>query len=400
MKAAKHIHKTIPRFTKPRFFFIYEQLLYMEINDIEPPKKSKDKKIKTKVFTIKEPYVSYWPNIIHAFKQTDHRFNSEYNNASILMSNYIQLHIKRNVIPKLYQCSSQLKRSIDYIIRIHLKLCWYEMEHKHLPNYKSKDSIAYADEEEEELKRKNNIVNLFIGDFDLKKFLENEQKIQMKKGEYCNTFIFSNHNNEQNNNTKKKKQFVFGKLLSPQKRNKRHNNKQSRYMQTHSHLYCTTSRYHQSIQTNRTISILNKKKNKSNQNNLINKQIVQKEKKDTSKERFEMVVPQKRYYHSHKNSEEIHCLYTTRTHKRTLRPLLTSCNSNSNNNYYDNTKCKTQNKDNDYIKGKGNVIVFPKIEHTGSVTVRNAKSNRVILPYKVKNILDNDNYISKKDLYY
>jgi hypothetical protein len=274
------------------------------------------------------------------------------------------------------------------------------MEHKHLPNYTSKDSIAYADEEEEELKRKNNIVNLFIGDFDLKKFLENEQKIQMKKGEYCNTFIFSNHNNnEQNNNTKKKKQFVFGKLLSPQKRNKRHNNKQSRYMQTYSHLYCTTSRYHQSIQSNTTISILNKKKNKSNQNNLINKQTVQKEKKDTSKEKFEMVVPQKRYYHSHKNSEEIHCLYTTRTHKRTLCPLLTSCNSN--NNYYDSTKCKTQNKDNDNnIKSKRNVIVFPKIENTGSVTVRNAKSNRVILPYRVKNILDNDNYISKKDLYY
>ena len=399
MKAAKLIHKAIPRFTKSRFLFIYEQLLYMEINDTEPPKQSKDKKIKKKVFTIKEPYVSYWPNIIHSFREIDYRFNSEYSNASTLMSSYIQLHIKRNVIPKLYQCASQLKRSIDYILRIHLKLCWYEMEHKHLPNYDSKDSIAYADEEAEELKRKNNIVNLFIGDFDLKKFLENEQKIQMKKGEYCNTFIFSNHNSTETK--RKKKPFVFGKLLSPQKHNKRQN-KQSRYMQTYSHLYGTTSRYYQTIQSNNTMSILNKKKNKSKQNKLkeaLSRQTLRNEsERQKSKKRLEIVVPHIRYYHSHKNSEEIHCLYTTRSQKRQLHPLLTNCNSNSNSNC--NFKCKTQNKDNDTIHNRRKVIVFPKIENSGNCSVRNVKYNRVILPYTVNNLLDSDNFISKKDLYY
>ena len=48
MKAAEFIHKKLPRFTKPRFYYIYEQLLYMTISEMEKPKKPK--KIKKKVY--------------------------------------------------------------------------------------------------------------------------------------------------------------------------------------------------------------------------------------------------------------------------------------------------------------------------------------------------------------
>ena len=414
MKAAEFIHKKLPRFTKPRFYYIYEQLLYTTISEMEKSKKTK--KIKKKVFTMKEPYISYWPNIIQAFKSKDNRFNNSHYNTSILMTSYIKLYIKRNIIPKLFPISFHLKRSIEYIVRIHLKLCKHEMEHKHLPHYDSKDTIAYADEEEAELKRKNNIINLFIGDFDLKKFLENEQKIKMKKGEYCNTFIFANHNKE---TPQKKKIITLGKLFSPQKHKKLLHKQQQ---QQQPHLYCNTNRnkIHSNSNTikqlryytintsghHRNQSKVSKKcyynNSSTNNNNKDNSNYVVNSKENVSNE-FETIVPNRKNYHSHQCSEEIQHHYKINSNSKKLKPLLSNSNSNCYNKNNYSARPQTQRG---VLYRKGSVydrkkqLLFPKVDSLGNCTLKDYNYNSVVSPYKTKRILKTENFFSKKDLYY
>ena len=330
------------------------------------------------------------------------------------MTSYIKLYIKRNIIPKLFPISFHLKRSIEYIVRIHLKLCKHEMEHKHLPHYDSKDTIAYADEEEAELKRKNNIINLFIGDFDLKKFLENEQKIKMKKGEYCNTFIFANHNKE---TPQKKKIITLGKLFSPQKHKKLLHKQQQ---QQQPHLYCNTNRnkIHSNSNTikqlryytintsghHRNQSKVSKKcyYNNSSSNNKDNSNYVVSSKENVSNE-FETIVPNRKNYHSHQCSEEIQHHYKINSNSKKLKPLLSNSNSNCYNKNNYSARPQTQRG---VLYRKGSVydrkkqLLFPKVDSLGNCTLKDYNYNSVVSPYKTKRILKTENFFSKKDLYY
>ena len=76
---------------------------------------------------------------------------------------------------------------------------------KHEKKEKDKEKEKESDEElkfDEDID-KNKIINLFIGKFDINKFLKNQQKIELKKGGFVNAFIFKNikqDDNSENNN--------------------------------------------------------------------------------------------------------------------------------------------------------------------------------------------------------
>ena len=73
------------------------------------------------------------------------------------------------------------------------------MKKKEKEKEKESDEELKFDEDED----KNKIINLFIGKFDINKFLKNQQKIELKKGGFVNAFIFKNikqDDNSENNN--------------------------------------------------------------------------------------------------------------------------------------------------------------------------------------------------------
>ena len=90
------------------------------------------------------------------------------------------------------------------------------------------DELLKFEEDED----KNKIINLFIGKFDINKFLKNQQKIELKKGGFVNAFIFKNikqDDNSENNNiihfNTPIKQKIHNKIDSIKKKDKHSKNK-------------------------------------------------------------------------------------------------------------------------------------------------------------------------------
>ena len=93
---------------------------------------------------------------------------------------------------------------------------------------KESDELLKFEEDED----KNKIINLFIGKFDINKFLKNQQKIELKKGGFVNAFIFKNikqDDNSENNNiihfNTPIKQKIHNKIDSIKKKDKHSKNK-------------------------------------------------------------------------------------------------------------------------------------------------------------------------------
>ena len=192
-----YIYSKIPKFTKEPFFFLYKQLLYELTDQLLCARRNKIKSLSkpNSPFTIipSNPTVS-WESIAYSLHQHDTYYNTSHSCLSVA---YIKHYIIKKILPKILSVSNDIKRSWDYVIRIHLRACKYEIEKlKTKRNNNNNNNTIHREtvpdfDDEDNSKKKKNIVHLFVGNFDLKKFFDNEQLIKTKESEFCKTFIFS-----------------------------------------------------------------------------------------------------------------------------------------------------------------------------------------------------------------
>lgn len=215
MKPSEIIYKKVPKFTNEHYLYLYELIL----RDLVEESQKKKKIERRDIFIVKcqsKKRNNYWLNISKAVTENDTHYSTISQKVSVLMVDYLRLKIKNNIVPKIITLSNQIGRSIDYVIRIHMHINRYEIANKNeRKSIHSPLKLPDFENEYEDNKKKSSIVNLFIGNFDLKKFLEHGQKIRMRKTEFCNTFIFANENKVK----KKKGDSIQGrKLFSPIKK--------------------------------------------------------------------------------------------------------------------------------------------------------------------------------------
>ena len=207
MKIKNFILKNVPLFTNKKYYNLFYDILYNfdEINKID----IKEKNIKNKNLIFDEK--NYTNDDNYNINSTTKKFweklfNSINNIQNFKGKNYKELEIcyikklAKIYYYKLLELSHQKesKKNLQYIISIYLELCKskikyneYHKKNKRFSSFKfDKNSILFHDDDD--IPDKKKIVNLFIGKFDVNKFLDKEQIIEFKKGEFVNAFIFTN----------------------------------------------------------------------------------------------------------------------------------------------------------------------------------------------------------------
>jgi hypothetical protein len=207
MKIKNFILKKVPLFTNKKYYDLFYNILYNfdEINKID----IKEKNIKNKdlIFDEKNYKIEENYNIKTITKKIWEKFfNSIHNIQNFKGKFYKELEIcyikklAKIYYNKLLELSHQKesKKNLQYIISIYLELCKskikyndYNKKKKRFSSFQfDKNSILFKDDDD--IPDKKKIVNLFIGKFDVNKFLDKEQIIEFKKGEFVNAFIFTN----------------------------------------------------------------------------------------------------------------------------------------------------------------------------------------------------------------
>lgn len=207
MKIKNFILKNVPLFTNKKYYDLFYNILYNfdEINKIDIKEKNiknKDLIFDEKNYNIEENY-----NIKTITKKIWEKFfNSIHNIQNFKGKFYKELEIcyikklAKIYYNKLLELSHQKesKKNLQYIISIYLELCKSKIKYNDYNKKKirfssfqfDKNSILFKDDDD--IPDKKKIVNLFIGKFDVNKFLDKEQIIEFKKGEFVNAFIFTN----------------------------------------------------------------------------------------------------------------------------------------------------------------------------------------------------------------
>ena len=93
----------------------------------------------------------------------------------------------------------EYKKPLSVLIELYIRNCQKELKNsKYEPNILKRGRKKQNEEEEEDDERES--INLFIGKFDYKKFLEQLQVVKMKKTGYVHAFIFQDpyHNTYEN----------------------------------------------------------------------------------------------------------------------------------------------------------------------------------------------------------
>lgn len=204
MKPNEIIYKKIPKFTNENYLYLYELILRDEINELQTRRTVKIRKDLFIYSANSKKIKNYWNQIIKSMNEIDNKYSTISQKVSTLMTKYLKYKIKSSIIPKIVNVSTQILRSVDYVTRVHLLICRFEIKNiKENHGKKNGDTPLNLPDFAAEIDpqgKKTSIVNLFVGNFDMKKFLEHNQLIRMRKSEFVNTFIFTN-----NNNKKKKK---------------------------------------------------------------------------------------------------------------------------------------------------------------------------------------------------
>ena len=222
MNITQAVQKKIPKFTKEQYYDLFEEILRDELftkNHQNSKELSGDIfKMKSKKHQIKNS----WAKITNACLKLDVKYSTENKPLSILHVKYLQNKCKE-IIPKIVYISSKYNRSIEYVLRVYFDICSYEIKKKK-PKYsikkrnvKSLDGVGLSkrasisskvkntnEKEEEDLEenKENQTLTLFFGNFDMRSFLEHNQKVYMKKGENLNTFFFVSQGNTSSQNDK------------------------------------------------------------------------------------------------------------------------------------------------------------------------------------------------------
>ena len=160
-----------------------------------------------------------------------------YKNYTFSLLEYLYLKNKAKLYyNKLNLIGKEVKKKTDFLIDYYIKLCKIELKEikqvkrkKLIPkktmnklSFKSKIFGFHIDKKEKKEKEKDefdneedeeevnieveeertDVINLYIGKFDLKKILQKTQTLKIKKGEFVNAFIFKDSELKSQNNGK------------------------------------------------------------------------------------------------------------------------------------------------------------------------------------------------------
>ena len=209
---------------------------------IEENKEIKEKIFKFNIEKENKNKFFYYQKIL----KTMHQIKT-YKNYTFSLLEYLYLKNKAKLYyNKLNLIGKEVKKKTDFLIDYYIKLCKLELKEikldkkiKVIPkktinkfSFKSKifgfhidkkenkeDEKKEFDEEEEEEEvnieveeERTDMINLYIGKFDLKKILQKTQTLKIKKGEFVNAFIFKDSELKSENNNK------VVKFISPKKK--------------------------------------------------------------------------------------------------------------------------------------------------------------------------------------
>ena len=213
LKPSDYIYFKIPKYLKEQFLPLYERLLYdtteQFLNTTYTSNKDSNVHLHSSTyFKINiNDLSSAWNTFAQLAIHNDSYYSSRNKTYTKLSVCYLKHYIIKKVLPKVIVTSNHLQRSWEFVVRIHIKICKFDIQRMKLNKgvyVKEKRELLPDFEEEGESANKKSVVHLFIGNFNLKKFFDNEQNIKLKETEFCKTFIFSDHDS-----TKKKKKKVF-----------------------------------------------------------------------------------------------------------------------------------------------------------------------------------------------
>ena len=160
-----------------------------------------------------------------------------YKNYTFSLLEYLYLKNKAKLYyNKLNLIGKEVKKKTDFLIDYYIKLCKIELKeikqvkrkklipkktmnklsfkskifgfHIDKKEKKEKENNEFDDEEDEEEvnieveEERTDVINLYIGKFDLKKILQKTQTLKIKKGEFVNAFIFKDSELKSQNNGK------------------------------------------------------------------------------------------------------------------------------------------------------------------------------------------------------
>ena len=203
MKLIELIKQKIPLFTKIKYFDIFSNILTNIKTILKNEKKSQKKLIfGDEIFEIEKT------NVTNSIQEKCKKYIQQLEN-SILKNLYykgIKLseieflylkHLSINYKRKIDLISIQRKENKDYILNLYLHLCKKMI----ILNNNLQNSELYFNKNNSILKNKPiNIpqeqeeknINIYVGKFNMKKFLNHEQIIHLQKGEFVNAYIFKN----------------------------------------------------------------------------------------------------------------------------------------------------------------------------------------------------------------
>lgn len=237
MNITQIIQKKFPKFTKEKYSDLFEEIIRAALNPVSDQKVESITCDILSVKSKKKKKQSFWFDILTSSFRSDNIYSTESKKIPQLIISYLKLKAKE-IVPKLVSLSVKYNRSNEYVLRCYLDVCRYEINKKKVsylikkrknpsvndvPSKLTKNENGLEIEDEEG--KENKTLNLFIGSFDMRSFLEHNQSIYMKKSENCNTFFFVNNNKEDFQNTKNQGSFSKRKYSTDNRKEKIANTK-------------------------------------------------------------------------------------------------------------------------------------------------------------------------------
>ncbi len=397
-------------FLKVKYSNLFFDLLRNINLIIKEDEKHKKKKIFNNIFLLekeKKNIYSCFHKILKSMIQKERFLNYNFSHLEFsYLKNKAKLYYK-----KLNLLSIEIKKKSDLLIEYYIKLCRMEIKKlykeqikivepvikntlnkkifslrnrglglekngkfkKKIVNKKIEEEEDFGLEIENNNNEKNKIINLFIGTFNLKKFLEKKQIIKLKKEGFVNAFIFKDTVPETNDNNNSK----VLKFISPKKKLKK------------IHIISPIKSYLENKNC-QTKNIENKELNIKKNNSIINND-------DSENEHNSKLLIKKKL--NHKKSKSNFSYNNKKTSLDNISQLSINKKYQKRNKNLSQTSffvSKTKNTKNSFYDSKNGEKTLPRI--TSSKIPINKTRNTSSHFYQ-KNF-STINFLSKNDLYY
>ena len=265
----------------------------------------------------------------------------------------------------------------DYLSRVVVSWSYRRPKHKYeIEKIKSKrdrkEEVPDFDDEDSS-KKKKNVVHLFVGNFDLKKFFDNEQLIKTKESEFCKTFIFSTVSKREH----KHKSYTQKNTLNTKTIGKTKRNNMKLCKETKQKLPIKLHKQNNKLTLNDSIGDYLKTRNSTNEYLNSNEHNINTDHTEGNNQHRLFTI-------QHYNSTEQHNWSLNQYNNTNYRnkSTLSSCRNNTLQNQHLNGLTNKHNKN--------YPIQFPRLGNKH-------KKQKILL---LKAHFNNKNYFTKNDLYY